>query len=417
MDRALSEQVVQQQKNRRWLIVLGIGILLMAGWWGVRSAFSNTIKRSEIRTAVVETGSVENTLTAVGEVQPEFEQLIASPIPAVIQRVLLEEGASVTAGQKIVELDKSATQLDYDKQKDQLELRRNSIVKLQLDLDKSFYDLKINDSIKAFRIEALKADIENAKRLFKAGGGVRETVDKLENDLHIARLEKRQLENDIRTRQAITRASIRETEITAAIQEKELNAFSQKLQKADIRAAAPGVLTYVNKNLGQQVQEGAPLARIANLNSYKVLASISDNYAAQLRSGMPVTVRIGETDLSGRLVNIHPAVANNVITFDIAFDGTNTANLRPRMKVEVFIITDQRNQTLRVANGPAFKGGSETDLFVLLPDGQAERRRVKTGLVGADFIEITSGLSVGETVIISDLSRYKNTTRLTVAKG
>lgn len=388
--------------------------VLIAVVWGVRSVFFVSIRSSDIRTAVAERGPVENTLTAVGEVQPEFEQLITSPVPAVIQRALLNEGSPVKAGEKILELDKTTPQLDYEKQKDQLELRRNGLVKLRLDLDKSFYDLQISDSIKAFRIEALKAEIENAKRLYKAGGGTRETIEKLENDLHIARLEKKQLENDLRTRQAITKVGIRESEITAAIQEKELRAFQQKLEKADIRATHAGILTYINKNLGQQVQEGEALARVADLSSYKVLASISDHYSARLSVGMPVLIRLDNAQLSGTLVNIHPAVKNNVIHFDVALQAENARNLRPKMKVEVYLVTEQRLNTLRVANGPAFNGAADPDVFVLRPDGVAERRRVKTGLVSFDHVEIIQGVQAGEKVIISDMSRYRHVKEISV---
>ena len=61
---------------------------------------------------------------------------------------------------------------------------------------------------------------------------------------------------------------------------------------------------------------------------------------------------------------------------------------------------------LRVKNGPAFKGGAEQDVFVLRPDGKAERRRIKIGLTNFDFVEITAGLQPGETVIVADMSAY-----------
>jgi HlyD family secretion protein len=145
------------------------------------------------------------------------------------------------------------------------------------------------------------------------------------------------------------------------------------------------------------------------------LASISDNYANEISVGMPVLVRINNTDVAGTLTNIHPSIANNVITFDVALTEKNASELRPKMKVEVYLVTDRRAQTLRVANGPAFKGGSELDLFVLRPDGIAERRKVKTGLVNFDYVEILEGISIGEKVIISDMSKYKNSTEIKVS--
>lgn len=408
MDREISTATVQKRKTKNW-VYAGLGLAAVtAAVFLLRGSLSTTLKRSEIRTAVAEIGAIENTLTAVGELLPEYEQVITSPITAVIQQVYLNEGNTVKIGDKILELDKEFTKLDFEKQRDQLELKRNGVVKMGLDLDKSFYDLKINDSIKAFKINALQADVENAKRLFKAGGGTREAIEQAENNLKIAQLEKRQLENDIRSRQAATQANIRESEISASIQEKELRAFSRKLEQANIVATRSGVLTFVNKNLGVKVGEGEILARIADLGSFKVQGTISDNYMQQVRVGMPILIKLNDTIVRATLANIAPSVSNNILMFEAALDQKANAAFRPKMKVEVFLITDSRPKTLRVMNGTAFKAGTTQSIFVLRTDGKAERRTVKIGLTSFDFVEITEGVKAGETVIISDLATYKN---------
>jgi HlyD family secretion protein len=408
MDRALPPDVVRQAQHKKWSWAVAGVLILVLSVWALRRTFFNTVRRADIRTAVVERGMVENTLLASGEVRPASEQLIVSPITAVLERVYLNEGATVAAGAMIVELDKSVPLNDLAKQKDQLLLKRNGIVKLKLELDKSYYDLLLSDSIKLFRINALRADLESARRLLRAGGGTREAVEKVQNDLEIALLEKKQLENDLRTRQAIMQTSIRESEITSAIQEKDLQAFERKLQQANIAASRSGVLTYVNKNIGSKINEGETLARIADLDSYKLLGSISDNYLPQMRVGMPVVVRVGTSETRGRLVNVYPAVSNNIVTFDVAFDGENKEVFRPNMKVEVFLVTDQHTNILRIANGPAFTGVPSQDVFVLRADGKLERRTIQTGLSSYDFVEIIAGVAVGETVVISDLKQFKH---------
>ena len=86
----------------------------------------------------METGDVENTINASGEVLPEFEEIITSPIAASIQNVVVEAGANVQPGQSVLSLDKSASQLEYEKQKFGLESKHNDIKKLELELNKSF---------------------------------------------------------------------------------------------------------------------------------------------------------------------------------------------------------------------------------------------------------------------------------------
>ncbi len=414
MDKEIPLTEQQNQKRRNyWFIGIGVVILLACVWW-LRNSLNSSIKKAEIRVAVAEMGDIENTLTASGEVQPEFEQVLTSPIAAILQQVYLEAGTAVKVGEKIVELDKEFTQIGFEKQKDQLELKKNGITKLGWDLEKSFFDLKINDSVKALKINSLRAELENTKRLHKAGGGTREAIEQAELNLRIAQLEKQQLENDIRVKQKTMRSDIKESEIQAQIQEKELRELERKLQQANIVATRAGVLTYVNKNLGSKIAEGEVLARLADLGSFKIIGSISDTYAEQMKVGMVVLIRINDQIIRGTLINVRPSVQNNVLQFDISLNSKNTSLLRPNLKVEVYPITAIHTGIIRVANGPAFKGAEVQDLFVLRKDGKAERRTVKIGLSNFDFVEIKEGVRVGERVIITDLSTYKNVNELTI---
>ncbi|WP_273213779.1 efflux RND transporter periplasmic adaptor subunit [Runella zeae] len=414
MDRNIPEETQNQQKRRLWLWIALLALVVVAAIWILRGTLGNSITSSDIRIATAEIGDVENTLTASGEVQPDFEAVITSPITAVIQQTYLDAGANVKTGDKILELDKEFTQLNLEKLKDELELKKNAIVKLRWELEKSFYDLKINDSIKVLKINSLQADIENAKRLFKAGGGTRENIDQAEQYLRIAQLEKRQLENDIRIKQQTMRADIRESEIDAQIKEKDLQELQRKLQQANIIATRTGVLTYVNKNIGSKVAEGEILARLADLGGFKIMGSISDNYAPQIRVGMPAIVRINETQIRGLLTNILPSVQNNIVNFDVQLDDKANKLLRPKMKVEVYLVTEARPKTIRVANGAGFNGAPVQDVFVLRTNGKAERRTVKVGLSNFDFVEITEGIKAGERVIVSDMTKFKNATELEI---
>src|SRR5207302_7963308 len=104
------------RKKLALVLIISISIIFLGALF-LRSAFGSTIKKTDIITAVVETGAIENTISASGEILPEFEQVITSPISASIQRVLIEAGSHVNAGQSILLLDKSATQAEYEKLK------------------------------------------------------------------------------------------------------------------------------------------------------------------------------------------------------------------------------------------------------------------------------------------------------------
>lgn len=413
MDKEITQEVTSR-KRRKAILVTAVGIVFFLGAiWLLRSFFKSSIRKTEITTATVEVGDIENTINASGEVIPEFEEIVTSPINASIKDAAIDAGNKVNAGQSILTLDKSATQTAFEKQKFQLESKRNEISKLKLDLDKSFYDIQSNNDIKQLKIGSLTDAVENAKRLYKAGGGTRESIEQAELNLKVAQLEKKQLENEIKSKQQTMRIEIQEAVIAAAIQQNDLDELQRKLNLANVVATRAGVVTYVNKNIGANIREGEMIARIADLNSFKVTGSISDNYLEQLHNNMPAIIRINDTQLRGRVTNVYPSVQNSIITFDIQLEERNNKQLRPNMKVDVFVVTATHSKVMRVANGAAFKGTSPQDIFVL-NNGKAERRSIHTGLSNFDYIELIDGLKPGDVVITSDMSDYKKSKELTI---
>src|SRR5450432_1687544 len=132
MDKAIEAEVVNSKKKKTFVIVLLLIVVFIAAIVALRSALSSTIKKSVITTAVVEQGDIENTITASGEILPEFEATITSPINASLQKVIIDAGSKVKAGESILTLDKSASQTEFEKLKFQLASKENDVKKLNL---------------------------------------------------------------------------------------------------------------------------------------------------------------------------------------------------------------------------------------------------------------------------------------------
>jgi HlyD family secretion protein len=413
MDKAISQEVISARRNRTIFISILAVVALSSVIWFVRSSIKSSLDSSEISTAVVEVGSIENTINATGEIIPEFEQVITSPIAASIKDVMMEAGTPVKAGQSILALDKQATETEYNKLKFQLESKRNNIEKLKLELNKSFYDIQSNNDIKQLRINSLQASVEDAKRLYKAGGGTKESIEQAELALKVALLEKKQLENEIKNKQQTMKVDIRESEIAAAIQQNDLKELERKLQQANITATRDGVITWVNKNIGSSINQGESLVRIADLASFKVTGSISDTYLDKVHTGMQAIIRINDSTIRGTVSNINPSIQNGIVSFDITLNERNNKLLRPNMKVDVFLVTSTENNVLRVANGPAFKGSTTQDIFVI-SNGKAVRRTVNIGMTNFDYVQLKGNVKPGDIIIISDMSEYKNSKEINI---
>lgn len=405
MDKPIAEEVTAKRKKKTRIIIFIVASLLFISVFTLRAFIAPSIPKAEFTTALAETGDIENTINATGEVLPEFEERLTSPIDAAVRAVLMDAGTQVNAGESILSLDKSAAQTDFDKLNFQIESKENEIKKLKLDLEKTFYDINSNNNIKQLRIANLKDAVSSAQRLYNAGGGTNEDVKQAKLNLKVAELEKKQLENEISSKQQTMKIEIREAEIALAIQKNDQLALKRKLDLANVVATRDGVVTWVNKNIGASVREGESLARIANLSSYKVAGSISENMLDQLHKNMPAIIRINDVQLRGSVASVSPAVNNSIVSFEIQLDEKSNKLLRPNMKVDVFLITAIRNKVIRVTNGAAFKGADQQEIFII-DKGKAIRRNIKTGLCNFDYIEIISGLKAGERVITSDMTKY-----------
>ncbi len=413
MDREVAPEHIKNEKYRRSFIGGLVVVAIVTGVFFFRRSLTSSIDASRIRTGVVHTGDVENTLTASGEVIPAYEQIITSPIRASIKRVLLTPGTRIEPGQAIVELDKSLTQIEFERYQDQLALKQNSIEQLRMRLNKNLYDAEISDKVKSLNINKLRADYEDAVRLQKVGGGTAEDITRAENVLKIAELEKKQLENDLRYNRESMGASLKETQLGAQIESKNLQELQHKLKMADIVGDRKGVLTWVNENIGSSVSEGEMLAKVADLGSFRIDGSCSDVYADQVKVGLGVLVKMNETVLRGIITQVKPAVKDGIIGFVIQLENAKNESLRPNMKVEVFVVTNRSLKTLRVQNGPAFTGKRKQYVYVKEND-TAIRREVEIGLSNFDYVEVKSGLKAGEKVILTNMNQYEHMEKISI---
>lgn len=414
MDRAISQKYQNQRQRKMIFLIVGSLLVVSAAIYLMRQGLAASIDGDRLLIASAELGTVSHTLTTSGLVQPAFEEVITSPIQATIKEVLLPIGAEVNASQSIMALDKSFAQLDYQKQQQELRLKANSVKKLRLELEKSFFNLQITDSTQALTIAQLEAELGDARRLEQIGGGTKEEISLIETKLKIAQLQKRKLEFDLSIEKQQTEASIEDLQIQYNIQANSLQSIKAKLDRADIYASRPGILTWANANIGTNVQPGEVLARVADLSHYKVVGSCSDMLMDRLQRGMRVIVQLNtEIRTEGTISNILPSVQNNIMTFEVDLDEGGHELLRPDMRVEVFVVTASKSQVVRVANGPAFKGGQQQVVFVI-EDGVAVRRDVKVGLSSFEYVEIEGNLSPGEQVIISNMDRYTTRTEIKI---
>jgi len=413
MDRAIAPSTQRQRKRRRWLLTAAAALLAAAGVLALRAVLQPGLSRGALLLATVETGEVEAALTAAGLIIPGREAVITSPIPSTIQRVALAVGARVRPGQTILELDKELANSALAKLDDEQLRNQNKNSQLQLTLERSLTDLRAQVQVQAVRVRGLQLALRDEQQLLTIGGGTAENVRQAELNLTVAQLEATRLLRQIATQQRSNAADRRELGYTVSMQQRSIAELAGKLRQADISSERPGVLTWVNENLGATVLAGEPLARVADLSSFRVRATISDTYADALHPGDPVVVRINDADLRGSVAGISPSVEKGVVTFYAQLDNPHHPALRANLRADVFVVTRAHHGVLRVKNGPFYQGGREQPVFVVRA-GRAVRRTVRFGDSNFDYVQVLGGLRAGEQVVVSDMKDHLDTPELTV---
>ena len=411
MDRTLNKSIQQKRrlgKAAKWLIALVA--LAAAVYFGLQLLRPSTAEDS-LRFATVDRGEVSSTINATALILPAFEEQVNAPVATTIQETTVEPGREVNAGDLLLRLDRDYVSLQLDGRRDQLAMKENSIELLGLEYDRDLKELSYDVDIKGLELSAAKSQLADAERLLKVGGATEEEVEAAAFRVRITELELQKLDNQLKYSQNSLAGRKRQLQLEVGVEEKEVRQLSRKLRETEVRAPRPGVVTWINENIGQQVEEGAPLVRIANLGRYKIEGTASDRFAENLSVGMPVEMRLARTRLAGTITDVLPEVKDNTVKFRVDLDDPSNENLRPNLRAELNVVQDRRQNVLRVKNGPAFRGGRRQNVFVLR-GGEAVRTDVELGVRSGDYVEILSGLAEGDRIILSDTKDFDHLTTL-----
>jgi len=411
VDREIDPKERRRHLTKRWLIAAAVAA---AGWLAISWGFGlirPSIKRSMVRTAVVDQGPVDASLSSTGVVVPETEQVLSSPVDARLLRVVRKAGSAVKPGDPIVELDVSASVLTVEKLDQDLALKANQQARAKLSLENTLSELAAQVEVKKLQLESARLERERNRQLFEQGLVSEETLRKSEVAERQAGIELKRLEASRQNAEAATRAEQDGLALEMAKLQKDRAEARRVLDLATPRADRAGVVTWTPTEEGATIRKGDVIARLADLSAFRVDASVSDAYGSRLSVGQPVQVRVDDRMLDGQISDVLPTVQNGVITVRVALKERSSPQLRPNLRVEVFIVTGHRDRALRVRKGTSTSGEGVQQVFVVRGD-RAERVRARFGIASFDFVEIIEGLASGDEVIVSDMADYVHLTSI-----
>lgn len=414
MDREITKQEKQVAFRKtaiKWGVIGGcVIVVVLACILSLRKG----VKRSELRLAKVETGTIETSISASGKVVPSFEQIINSPIATRIVEVYCKEGDTVQAGTPLLRLDLQTAETSLGKLHDERRVKANEVEQTRLNNKLQLSSLEMQIKVKNMAVNGLREELINERRLDSLGSGTGERVRQAELAYKTGQLELEQLKLQLENQQAVLKATDESKALELSIYDKNVDEMARTLEDAKIKSPRSATLTYINNQIGQQVQMGERVAVISDLSRFKVDCEISDSYGDRVAVGSAAVVKVGKTELKGHISNLTPLSKNGVISFSVMLDDDSNARLRSGLRTEVYVMCDLLEDVLCLPNSSYYIGPGEYELFVVDGGGELKKRKVKLGDSNFKYVEVKSGLKAGDEVAIGDMSDFKTTQKLKI---
>jgi HlyD family secretion protein len=405
VDRPLDSSARRRASLRKSVVpiacVLGVSaiLLLLPGW------MRPVVVRARIRTARVVKGAIESTISASGLVVPEVERVVSSPLDANVTRILKRPGARVKEGDPVLMLDVSGSILALERIVTDQQIKDNQQAQVRLALDKAVTDLDGRIRVKTLQLESAQTRFRSSQTLVRQGLLAREALDQADLAVRQSEIELTELREERRSAEHSMTLQSEGLTLERTALDREAIEARRVLELATTKSDRDGVLTWVFEQEGGTVRKGDVIARIADLQSFRVDASVSDVHVDSLRAGTPVMVKAGDAHLDGTISQVFPTIDNGIVRFTVALTERAHPALRPNLRVDVLIITDRKPHTLTVKRGPFADGSGPRQAFVVRGT-RAVRLPIELGLFGFDDVEVLSGLHDGDEVIVSDMRDY-----------
>jgi HlyD family secretion protein len=409
---------LKRQRQRRQIIwgtvgLLGIGAVTV-GVSRLKPA-APEVERSTVWTDSVKRGSMLRQVRGLGSLIPsqEFTRQIPAETEATVVRILKLPGSQVKADTILLEMSNpqveqsavdASLQLkaaDAEYQSLRVTLQSNLMnqkagaatvnsdytqAKLQADTDKALYDLGVISGL-AYKNSKSKADELTTR-----------------NNIEGERLDINQ--KAIESQLAEQQAKVAQIRALAELKQKQLDALK-------VRAGIEGVLVDLPLQVGQHVTPGTMLAKVVQPDHLIAELKVAETQARDVQIGQPALVDTHNGTVSGEVMRVDPAVQNGTVTVDVKLTGELPKGARPDLSVDGTVDLERLDNVLYVGR-PAFgQENSTISLFKLDADGKGGARvPVKVGRASVNSIQVLEGLRAGDTVILSDMSRYDNTDRI-----
>lgn len=415
MDIARPEEEKRRRRMRRF-VYAGAGLLVVIVITAALSRLkpaAPTVDRSTVWTDTVKRGPMLRDVRGLGTLEPETIWVIPAATDGRVDKRYLLPGTPVKAGSVILDLTNPQLQQETLDAEYQLKGAQAAYEQTKAQLENQLMDKRTQAASVSSQYRTAEMQKEAFEQLGKLG--LKAEIDVRTADVQAEELAK---QNDLAQKEVQTFSNSIEAQLAVqqanVDQKRALYALKKsQLEGLHVRAGIDGMLQELDVDVGQQVAQGAPLARVAQPKLLKAQLKIAETQAKDIEIGQKASIDTHNGLIAGHVMRIDPSVVNGTRTVDVKLEGQLPPGAVPDLSVEGTIEIERLADVLYVGRPVHGDADSTVGLFKLVDGGkEAVRTPVELGRVSVNSVEIRKGLQVGDEVILSDMSASDNVDRV-----
>jgi HlyD family secretion protein len=417
MDIQRPASVAKQKKLRR--IGFAVAAILAIGAVSLVLArlepAAPTVERATVWVDIVKRGPMVRQVRGLGTLVPvdEARRWVPASTQGRVEKIILRPGVQVTPDTIVLELSDPNVQQALNDAEQQLRGAEADYNSLKARLDADTLNQRAQYAVVEAEYKNAQTERDMNEGLSKDGLVsnliLRQSIVRAESAATRYKIEGERL----KVNEASARAQLMSSQANVDQRRSNLNLRRQQVDQLRVRAGMSGVLEQVPVEVGQQVQPGTNLVRVADPTRLKAELRIAETQAKDLTIGQIASVDTRSGFIPGKVIRIDPSAVNGTVTVDVALEGELPRGARPDLSVDGTIELERLDNVLYVGR-PAFgQEQSTVGLFRLdKATGEANRAQVQLGRSSVNTIEILGGLAEGDEVVLSDMSAWDQFERI-----
>ena len=342
-----------------------------------------------------------------GQVQPMTTIQISPLEGGVVQEIIVEEGAQVKAGDRILVLSNDNLDLQILNSEAELAEKENILRNTLISMEQQKLSLEQERLQLSTEVQRTRRTYEAQLTLFADSLIAREEYLRAEEDYHLA-LNRLQLVNN-RTYQDSLYRSVQIQQMQESLDNMRLNMQMIRRRKDNLTIKAPidGELGLLEASLGQSISQGTKIGQINNLDNYKIETFLDEHYIDRITPGLEATFARQDELYTAVIRKVYPEVRNGKFRADLKFIGTQPSNIRSGQTYYLNLQLGQPEQSILIPRGSFFQTTGGRWIYVLNADGKsATRRNIRINRQNPQYYEVLEGLQPGDRVITSSYEHF-----------